>query len=232
MTTLRDPFDVVHKKDIKNKQGDVVAQVDYVGWSQVADRLDDVSPGWSFSVVQLGEDWCLGRLNLGDGRGFENIGYAENADTSWKKEVLKDAVSDAFKRCAALAGVARYLYDKDAPHTSPGRAVPPPARPAPAPRPAAPSPAPAGGTPEEPEFLREVIGHDAPTAPRTAREAEQVSEGAFCPDHGLAWTLRPGGISKTTGKPYDGFWTCPSDARPWCKQKPSAKWVAMHEMAS
>lgn len=114
MTTLRDPFDNVHKKDIKNKRGEVVAQVDYVGWSQVGDRLDEVGEPWSFSIMALGEDWCHGRLTIGD-RHFENVGYAENADQEWKKEALKDAVSDAFKRCAALAGVARYLYDKDSP---------------------------------------------------------------------------------------------------------------------
>ena len=117
MSNLRDPFAVVHKKEIKNKNGDVVARVDYVGWSQVADRLDEAAPGWSFEVIQLGEDWCWGRLII-DGRKFENVGYAENAEMAWKKEPLKDAVSDALKRCAALAGVARYLYDKDGPHPS------------------------------------------------------------------------------------------------------------------
>ena len=112
MTALRDPFDTTHKKDIKNKQGQVVAQVDYVGWSQVADRLDEAAPGWSFTIRQIGDDWCWGTLTI-EGRAFDNIGYAENADMEWKKEPLKDAVSDALKRCAALAGVARYLYDKD-----------------------------------------------------------------------------------------------------------------------
>lgn len=131
---LRDPFDTIHKKDIKNKAGQVVAQVDYVGWSQSADRLDDVfgPGGWSFQIMGIGEDWVHGRLSLGDAH-YENIGYAENADMDWKKEVLKDAASDAFKRCAALAGVARYLYDKDTPRTSPrdtGRVAPPSARPA------------------------------------------------------------------------------------------------------
>jgi hypothetical protein len=121
MTSLRDPFDTVHKKDIKNKRGEVVAQVDYVGWSQAADRLDAViEGGWSFSIMAIGDDWVHGRLTIGD-RYFENIGYAENAEAEWKKEVLKDAASDAFKRCAALAGVARYLYDKDSHSISGGR---------------------------------------------------------------------------------------------------------------
>lgn len=129
MPTLRDPFDNVHKKDIKNKQGMIVAQVDYVGWSQSADRLDEAAEviRWSFAVLGLGSDWAHGRLTLvdadGNERHFENIGYAENAEAEWKKEPLKDAVSDAFKRCAALAGVARYLYDKDAPARQPVRAA-------------------------------------------------------------------------------------------------------------
>src|SRR5688572_8596373 len=100
---LTDPFETVHKKDIKNKEGQVVAQVDYIGWSQAADRLDAAAPGWSFEVITLNEDWCLGKLTIGD-RTFMNVGYAENADADWKKEALKDAVSDALKRCAALAG--------------------------------------------------------------------------------------------------------------------------------
>jgi hypothetical protein len=69
MTSLRDPFDNVHKKDIKNKQGQVVAQVDYVGWSQSADRLDEAEgvAWWSFTIMALGPDWAHGRLTIGDG---------------------------------------------------------------------------------------------------------------------------------------------------------------------
>lgn len=110
MTSLRDPFDKTHTKTVQTKRGEV--SFTYVSWSQVADRLDEAAPGWSFTIRQLGDDWCWGQLTIG-GQTFDNIGYAENADQAWKGEVLKDAVSDALKRCAALAGVARYLYDKD-----------------------------------------------------------------------------------------------------------------------
>jgi hypothetical protein len=126
VVALRDPFDVTHQKMIRGKP------LDYVSWSQVADRLDEAAPGWSFTVVQLGDDWCWGRLTLSaTGQTFENIGYAENAEADWKKEVLKDAVSDALKRCAALAGIARYLYDKDSPRPSQRPTAPqePPRRP-------------------------------------------------------------------------------------------------------
>jgi hypothetical protein len=130
MTTLRDQFAVIHKKEVQTKSGVIV--LDYISWSQVADRLDEVLPdNWSFQIVALGDDWCHGRLRLGE-RVFENIGYAENAEADWKKEALKDAVSDTLKRCAALAGVGRYLYDKDTPkQPSPAPAVPShPAQPA------------------------------------------------------------------------------------------------------
>jgi hypothetical protein len=101
MIGLRDTFDHTYEK----------GGFTYVSWSQVADRLDEAAPGWSFTIRQLGEDYCWGQLTI-DGRTFDNIGYAENASADWKKEPLKDAVSDCLKRCAALAGVARYLYDK------------------------------------------------------------------------------------------------------------------------
>ena len=173
MTSLRDPFDVVHKKDIKNKSGQVVAQVDYVGWSQAADRLDDVCDDWTFQIMGIGEDWVHGRLTI-NGRAFENIGYAENADMDWKKEVLKDAASDAFKRCAALAGVARYLYDKDsAPRHSGGRVASSPARPSAPPRTST-------DLPEEPEGLAEAFA--APTPIR-----RDNSDNGVCPEHGVQW---------------------------------------------
>ncbi len=115
MTTLRDAFDHTYEK----------GGFTYVSWSQVADRLDEAAPGWSFTIRQLGEDYCWGQLTI-DGRTFENIGYAENVDQTWKKEPLKDAVSDALKRCAAMAGVGRYLYDKEAPTTRQnGHSAPP-----------------------------------------------------------------------------------------------------------
>jgi hypothetical protein len=214
MTALRDPFEVTHKKDIKNKLGEVVAQVDYVGWSQSADRLDDVHPeDWSFSVMGIGEDWVHGRLTIGD-RHFENIGYAENAEAAWKKEVLKDAVSDAFKRCAALAGVARYLYDKDSPSGT-GRAGSPssPARPAAAPRPTIVADDPYADLPPPWE--------ERPVDPR---------DGGVCPDHGTPWTLKEAGTNEKTGKSWDAFWKC--DGRTdgeFCKKRPSKAWQARHE---
>ncbi len=210
MTTLRDPFASVHQRDIKNRKGEVVAQVDYVGWSQSADRLDDVHPdGWSFAVVAVGEDWAHGRLTIGD-RHYENIGYAENAEAEWKKEVLKDAVSDAFKRCAALAGVARYLYDKD----GPARLVEAPRRPQPA-------------QPVDDPY--EDLPNDWETETAYVAQAVRDTGEDACPDHNLRWTLKPAGTSKA-GKPYDAFWKCDGRTNDeFCKAKPSRAWQARRE---
>lgn len=236
MTALRDPFDTIHKKDIKNKAGQVVAQVDYVGWSQSADRLDEADGGWSFAILQLGPDWALGRLTLKDGRTFENVGYAENADMDWKKEPLKDAVSDAFKRCAALAGVARYLYDKDA-HTTQGRASASPARPASAPRATVTPPPSSGGLPEEPDYVREQLAEEHRVfADVRVERPVAVSGGAECPIHHLGWVLQPAGTSKA-GKDYDAFWKCPAKVTPFCKENPDRTpagkaWMARQEIAA
>jgi len=188
MTTLRGPFATVHKKDIKNKEGVVVAQVDYVGWSQSADRLDEAEEvsRWSFFVVQMGPDWALGDLGIwdkdGNERHYQNVGYAENAEMSWKKEPLKDAVSDAFKRCAALAGVARYLYDKDNVQSG-GRAAPPPARPsAPPPRPVV-----------DDDVPGEPSGMFAPIVP--------AKPGEMCDEHGVPWRGEVGDLYHGP-KPY------------------------------
>jgi hypothetical protein len=197
---LIDPFESVHKKQIKGRGGDVVAEVDYIGWSQAADRLDAAAPSWTFTVLQLGDDWALGRLTIGE-RHFDNVGYAENADAEWKKEALKDAVSDAFKRCAALAGVARYLYDKDT-------------RPAGRPQAAA----------ESRPTLRSVPAEDEPPFPGMAEVARQEFDGLLvdestCPDHNKSWRSNSKGYYCAT-KVGDG----------WCQRRPSAAWTAAHEL--
>lgn len=149
MTTLHDPFAVTHTKTVRTKSGE--QHLTYIQWTDAADRLDECEPGWSFAILDKGPDWVHGRLTLSDGRYTENIGYAENADQDWKKEVLKDAASDALKRCAALMGVGRYLYDRVEPHNGQaGHSSPAPAhRPAAAgnPRPAAPVVPVAAGAP-------------------------------------------------------------------------------------
>jgi hypothetical protein len=183
MTALRDPFEVTHDK----------GGFTYVSWSQVADRLDEGLEPWSFAIMQLGPDWCHGRLTIGD-RFYENVGYAENADAEWKKEPYKD---------------------------------PPPARPAAAPRPTVVRDMPP--TDREGNLLTRKDVDDPYADLPPPWEREDFKNEDTCPDHELAWVLKPGGTSKTTGKPYDAFWACPSDERPFCKNKPSRAWQARHE---
>ena len=219
MPTLRDRFDRTEQKN----------GFTYISWAQAANRLDDAEPGWSFAIMGIGPDWVHGRLTFADGRFFENIGYAENADAQWKKEVLKDAASDALKRCAALAGVARYLYDDES--TTHGAGVP--SSPAPTVGAAAgrPSPRPAAPTvPPEPDGLMDDYG--APSAVESARNGRRAPSGddvyfaeyGTCPDHQVAWKFVPAGTSKKTGKPYNAFYSCPQMG---CNEKPTQQWVEM-----
>lgn len=246
MPTLRDPFDVTHQKKVQTKQGEI--SLTYVSWSQVADRLDEAAPGWSFTIRQLGDDWCWGQLTLPvrvdiydtlapstttPAQTFDSIGYAENADADWKKEVLKDAVSDALKRCAAMAGVGRYLYDKDAP-TRPQNGHTPPRAPVPAQPPARPVTAPQRSSTAVPDDFADLdFASLSPVKPPVlsgtvaVTDRPSLSEGEnWCPVHGLAWVLKPAGTSKS-GAPYDAFYACSSTDKPWCKEKPTKQWVAM-----
>ena len=51
--------------------------------------------------------------------------------------------------------------------------------------------------------------------------------------HGEEWQLKPGGISKASGKPYNAFWAASHKAPDgsFCKDKPSQQWVAAKSAA-
>ena len=51
--------------------------------------------------------------------------------------------------------------------------------------------------------------------------------------HGELWTLKPGGISKASGKPYQPFYAASHKTGDggWCKDKPSQQWVAAKSAA-
>lgn len=180
MTALTDHFAVTHTREDK---------FTYVTWSQVADRLDEAGEPWSFSIMAVGADWAHGRLTIGD-RHYENVGYGENAAADWKKEVLKDAVSDAFKRCAALAGVARYLYDKDA---GPQRQAQQ--------RPGAPvtrQPA-AVSVPPRPHVVNTNVPDPdedwlPPADAAGVQHPATVDDSVDCPIHGVPWAGGPGDL--------------------------------------
>ena len=60
----------------------------------------------------------------------------------------------------------------------------------------------------------------------------QADELGSCPTHRRPWVHREGGVSKTTGKPFDGFWSCsaPKDAAGYCKLRPSISWIRAQEV--
>lgn len=51
---------------------------------------------------------------------------------------------------------------------------------------------------------------------------EQDSAAPVCGVHGVPMRWKPPGTSKTTGKPYQGFWSCgtKNDDGSWCRYKP------------
>lgn len=93
----------------------------YIDARTTSEELDKLYPaGWDFrwSLVE-GQKWAVkGELDVIKGEGIkkhhEDVGYPNDFkksqspdNTQW----LKDAVSDALKRCAVQADVGRFLYD-------------------------------------------------------------------------------------------------------------------------
>lgn len=89
-------------------------ELTYVTASTVANRLDDVlgPENWEFDVAPWGEHDLIGTLSvtLPDGRVVRKKNVGGRADMPEGDNDAKSAASDCLKRCAALFGVARYLY--------------------------------------------------------------------------------------------------------------------------
>lgn len=75
----------------------------YLQHTDVAERLDEVDPNWSFRIISMGQGFAHGELTLG-GAVRQNFGEGDDQ---------KMAASDALKRCAVLFGVGRYLYESE-----------------------------------------------------------------------------------------------------------------------
>lgn len=94
-------------------------QLLYVTAAAVSNRLDDaVGPeNWEFDLTPWGDDALFGRLTItlpgGEKVSKTNVGGC--ADMAEGDNDAKSAASDALKRCAALFGVARYLYQSGHP---------------------------------------------------------------------------------------------------------------------
>jgi hypothetical protein len=172
----------------------------------VAARLDEVLgiSAWDFAVEPVGDtNTVLGILTIRFPDGAvarrQDFGY----ETGGSGESLKEASSDSLRRCASLFGVARYLYGGEKPAA--GRIYAPAVKPV-----------------NQSQVAPSAVGQDTVVL----KAAMDMFGADNCPDHGQPWTKKPGGVSKTTGKPYAPFWACSgrTDGQ-FCKRKPSLDWI-------
>jgi hypothetical protein len=192
---------------IRHRVGAGGKDLTWVDARTVAARLDDVLgvSGWDFAVEPVGStSTVVGILTVrfpdGSVARRQDFGY----ETGGSGESLKEAASDALRRCGSLFGVARYLYGGDRAPAS--RVSASTLKPASLPQPAAPS-----------------VGHDTVVL----KAAMDMFGADNCPEHQQPWTLKPGGVSKASGKPYAPFWACSgrTDGQ-FCKRKPALDWIA------
>jgi len=192
----------------------------YADARAVAQRLDDVLgiEGWQFEVKVA--DPIRGVVHgslviVIDGKSTirQDFGYPNSTQDD---EPLKSAASDALRRCAAQVGVGRSLY-------SPEKGVPVPLGRV-APRSVAPA--------IQPEASSAMSGDDQVMAAAAMLFVSGGGGDGAC-SHGESWQLKPGGVSKVSGKPYNAFYAA-SHKTPdggWCKDKPSQQWVATQSAA-
>ena len=214
------PFE---EKDLKHRPGRAGMTFTYADARAVAQRLDDVLgiECWQFEVkvADGARNVVHGSLAVvigGKTTIRQDFGYPNSAQDD---EPLKSAASDALRRCAAQLGVGRSLYSPDK-----GAAVP------------------LGRVPRlsvapTPLSVDSTRGSDPATddAILAAKAAMLFAEnvGDETCSHGELWTLKPGGISKASGKPYNAFWAA-SHKTPdgsYCKDKPSQKFIASQSAA-
>lgn len=217
---LAAPFE---EKDLKHRPGRAGMTFTYADARAVAQRLDDVLgiEGWQFEVkvVDLIRGVVHGSLVLvieGKSTIKQDFGYPNSTQDD---EPLKSAASDALRRCAAQVGVGRSLYSPDKGAGAPlmfTRPNVPAAR-------VAPVSVALTGTPDASTRLS---ADDQVMAAAAMLFVAGVSDGAC--SHGEEWQLKPDGVSKASGKPYNAFWAASHKAPDgsYCKDKPSQQWVA------
>jgi len=192
----------------------------YADARAVAQRLDDVLgiEGWQFEVkvadpIRGVVHGSLVIVIEGKSTIRQDFGYPNSTQDD---EPLKSAASDALRRCAAQVGVGRSLY-------SPEKGVPVPLGRV-APRSVAPA--------IQPEASSAMSGDDQVMAAAAMLFVSGGGGDGAC-SHGESWQLKPGGVSKVSGKPYNAFYAA-SHKTPdggWCKDKPSQQWVATQSAA-
>jgi hypothetical protein len=138
-------------------------RLSYVTAPTVANRLDEVlgPENWDFELTPWGQDALIGTLviRLPDGQVVRKSNVGGAAEMKAGDDAAKSTASDCLKRCAVLAGVARYLYRDGVPRfgheVARGREEPP----------AAPRPTNGQARPPQPQQ-----SDDEPPAPRSGRE--------------------------------------------------------------
>lgn len=108
---LSEPFDektIGIKVQSYSKDETKAMLVAYVQHTDAYVRVEQVDPSWSTQVLEVkyhAPDYCTVRMRLTIlGVSRDNVGDGSEE---------KGATSDAFKRCAMLFGVGRYLYDSE-----------------------------------------------------------------------------------------------------------------------
>lgn len=125
LTKLKAPFpeNVVKERMFgRDRQGNPIF-VNYVSWADVADRLDEICPDWSYRVTYeikevAGVFMFIAKAFLTvNGITREGIGAytvdAQHFSANFAETAIKSAEHDALKRAAVKFGVARYLYNED-----------------------------------------------------------------------------------------------------------------------
>ena len=214
---LAAPFE---EKDLKHRPGRAGMTFTYADARAVAQRLDDVLgiEGWQFEVkvadpVRGVVHGSLVIVIEGKSTIRQDFGYPNSTQDD---EPLKSAASDALRRCAAQVGVGRSLY-------SPEKGVPVPLGRV-APRSVAPA--------IQPEASSAMSADDQVMAAAAMLFVAGGGGDGAC-SHGEQWQLKPGGVSKVSGKPYNPFYAASHKTADggWCKDKPSQQWVAAQSSA-
>ena len=215
---LSAPFE---EKDLKHRPGRAGMTFTYADARAVAQRLDDVLglAGWQFEVkvadpVRGVVHGSLAIVVDGKTTIHQDFGYPNSAQDD---EPLKSAASDALRRCAAQVGVGRSLYS---PEKGVGGVPVPLGR---VPRlSVAPTPISVDST-----VGSGTISEDEALAVKAAMIFAETTAGGTC-SHGEEFKLKPGGVSKTTGREYQPFWAASHKTADgsWCKDKPSRAFQA------
>jgi hypothetical protein len=189
----------------------------YADARAVAQRLDDVLgiEGWQFEVkvadpIRGVVHGSLALVVEGKTTIRQDFGYPNSAQDD---EPLKSAASDALRRCAAQVGVGRSLYSPEKGIQVPPKAAARPYEPV---RALSVDSSGGSGTASDDDIL--------------AAKAAMIFAASVDDDrcsHGESWTLKPAGISKVSGKPYEAFWAASHKAPDgsYCREKPSAKFL-------